>query len=162
MQQVAVTPTAVAAAPKPRLDSLEAIVAVAAQQRDVQLKIALERDVRLVRFEEGSIEFSLVRGASPQVAQTLMRRLQEWTGMRWMVAVSTEAGAPSLAEQASASAEAAAVGVRADPLVRKVLDHFPGAEIVAVRAQETAAPQATLAESDDIAYSDSVYTEDDL
>jgi DNA polymerase III subunit gamma/tau len=162
-QQVAVTPTALAVtALRPRLESFEAIVAMAVQQRDVQLKLALERDVRLVRFEEGSIEFSLVQGASPQVAQTLMRRLQEWTGMRWMVAISKEVGAPSLAEQASASAEATAVGVRTDPLVRSVLEHFPGAEIVAVRAPEAAAPQAGVAEGDDVAYNDSVYTEDDL
>ncbi|MGO9004306.1 MAG: DNA polymerase III subunit gamma/tau [Beijerinckiaceae bacterium] len=160
----------VRSAPKLQLASFDALVALAAQNRDVQLKLSLERDVRLVRFEEGSIEFSLVPGASPQIAQTLMRRLQEWTGTRWMVAISTVAGAPSLREQALAAAEAATVGVRRDPLVRRVLEHFPGAEIVAVRTPEAAAPQdstglnsTSLADADDeIAYSDSAYTEDDL
>jgi DNA polymerase-3 subunit gamma/tau len=155
------------AAPRMRLASFEALVAHAAQNRDIQLKLALERDVRLVRFEEGSIEFSLAPGASPQLAQTLMRRLQDWTGSRWMVAISTQAGAPSLKEQADAAAEAAAVGVRADPLVRRVLDYFPGAEIVAVRAPESAAPQestSSAAADDEIAYTDADtgYTEDDL
>jgi DNA polymerase-3 subunit gamma/tau len=96
-----------------------------------------------------------------------MRRLQDWTGMRWMVTLSREAGAPSLVEQAEAKNQAAAVGVRADPLVRRVLDFFPGAEIVAVRTAEPEIPAARLAplpreESDEIAYSDSIYTEDDL
>jgi DNA polymerase III subunit gamma/tau len=153
------------AAPRLRLASFEAVVAQTAHVRDLQLKLSLERDVRLVRFEEGSIEFSLVPGASPQIAQTLMRRLQEWTGMRWMVAISSQAGAPSLREQAQAAAAAAETGVRADPLVRRVLEHFPGAEIVAVRLPETAAARSAeppAGTDDEIAYVDSVYTEDDL
>jgi DNA polymerase III subunit gamma/tau len=148
-----------------RLASFEAVVAQAAQVRDLQLKLSLERDVRLVRFEEGSIEFSLVPGASPQIAPTLMRRLQEWTGTRWIVAISSQAGAPSLREKAQAAAAAAETGVRADPLVRRVLEHFPGAEIVAVRPPETAAArnaEPTAGTDDEIAYVDSAYTEDDL
>ena len=77
-------------------------MALAGQHRDIQMKLALERDVRLVRFEQGQIEFSLSSGASPQLAQTLARRLQEWTGTRWMVAVSNAPGAPSLKEQEDA------------------------------------------------------------
>ena len=111
-------------------------MALAGRHRDIQLKLALERDVRLVRFEQGRIEFSTAPGASPQLAQTLMRRLQEWTGSRWMVAISSAPGAPSLKEQEDAKASEALSGVRAEPLVRRVLAVFPGAEIVAVRACE--------------------------
>jgi DNA polymerase-3 subunit gamma/tau len=149
-----------AADPRPRLARLEDIVALAASQRDIQLKIALERDVRLVRFEEGSIEFALSPGASPQLAQQLMRRLQEWTSRRWMVAISSEAGAPSLSEQAEAAAAAALVGVRADPLVQRALAVFPGAEIVGVRSNEAEAAEKPAAE--DIGYADTEFNEDDL
>ena len=38
-------------------------------------------------FRAGRIDFSLVEGASPEIAQTLSRRLREWTGERWMVAL---------------------------------------------------------------------------
>ncbi len=68
-----------------------------------------------------------------------MRRLQEWTGRRWIVAVASEAGAPSLKEAADEKARQAMNGVRADPLVRRALEVFPGAEIVAVRVVEEAA-----------------------
>jgi DNA polymerase III subunit gamma/tau len=149
-----------AADPRPRLARFEDIVALAASQRDIQLKIALERDVRLVRFEEGSIEFALSPGASPQLAQQLMRRLQEWTSRRWMVAISSEAGAPSLSEQAEAAAAAALVGVRADPLVQRALAVFPGAEIVGVRSNEAEAAEKPAAE--DIGYADTEFNEDDL
>jgi len=128
------------------------------------LKIALENDVRLIRFEEGSIEFSLVPGASPQLAQNLMRRLQEWTGIRWMVAISKAQGAPSLKEQAAAMAKEKQSGLEIDPLVQKVLAAFPGAQIVSVKSAEPdPQPSADIVESnDEIAYADQIYTEDDL
>jgi DNA polymerase III subunit gamma/tau len=144
----------------PRVSRFEDIVALAAAQRDIQLKVALEHDVRLVRFEEGSIEFALSAGASPQIAQQLMRRLQEWTGRRWMVAISSEAGAPSLSEQAQAAASAALTGVRADPLVQRALALFPGAEIVGVRSNE--AEPAENPPRDDVGYADTSFGEDDL
>jgi DNA polymerase III subunit gamma/tau len=147
---------------QPRVTRFEDVVALAGAQRDIQLKIALEHDVRLVRFDEGSIEFALTPGASPQIAQQLMRRLQEWTGRRWMVAISSEAGAPSLSEQAEAVATAALLGVRADPLVQRALALFPGAEIIGVRGAERAAAENVPETNDDIAYTDQAFSEDDL
>jgi len=133
---VARTPQQVAAGPSIALARFEDVVALAGRHRDIQMKLALERDVRLVRFERGRIEFSTAPGASPQLAQTLARRLQEWTGSRWMVAISSAPGAPSLKEQEDAKASEALSGVRAEPLVQSVLAAFPGAEIVGVRATE--------------------------
>lgn len=157
--QPAPAPQPQAAEPGLRLARFEDVVAQAGAVRDIQLKLALERDVRLVRFEEGAIEFALAPGASAQLAPTLMRRLQEWTGRRWMVVVSREEGAPSLKEQAEAAAAVTLHGVQANPLVRAVLDQFPGAEIVAVRETE---PAEGAAAGEDIAYIDSAITEDDL
>jgi DNA polymerase-3 subunit gamma/tau len=165
-------PTAQAnAQPQARVElaRFEDLVALAHANRDIQLKTALERDVKLVRFERGAIEFSLAPGASPQLAQTLMRRLQEWTGIRWMVAVSREEGAATLKEQADARAEEKMTGLRALPLVRKALETFPGAQIVAIRGPEAEPEPVTAAIApetadggDEIGYADQIYTEDDL
>ncbi|WP_245270764.1 DNA polymerase III subunit gamma/tau [Beijerinckia mobilis] len=132
----------------PRLENYAALVALAGEKRDIALKVALERDVRLVRFEEGAIEFSLVPGASPQLAQTLMRKLQEWTGMRWMVAVTNEAGGLTLKEQEEQRAAERRRGIEADPLVRRALSEFPGAQIVAVRPHNP--PEAASTEQADL------------
>jgi DNA polymerase-3 subunit gamma/tau len=162
-------PTPVArsvAAPNVGIETFEALVALAAQNRDIQMKTALERDVRLVRFEKGSIEFALAPGASPALAQTLMRKLQDWTGTRWMVAISSAAGAPTLREQADAKEQERRIGVQSDPLVRSVLERFPGAEIVAVRsnaAEDELVPPVPIAAepNDEIAYVDEIDTEND-
>jgi len=157
----------VTVAPKVRLESFDALVALAAQNRDIQIKTALERDVRLVRFEEGSLEFALAPGASPALAQTLMRKLQDWTGTRWMVAISSGPGAPTLREQAEAKEQERRIGVQTDPLVRSVLERFPGAEIVAVRSNapedEIVSPVPVAAEpSDEIAYVDEIDSDNDI
>jgi DNA polymerase-3 subunit gamma/tau len=122
-----------AASPHMRLDRFEDLVALADEKRDIGVKIALERDVRLVRFEDGRLEFAPVAGASPQLAADLSRKISEWTGRRWIVALSSEEGAPTLREVAEKAKQDKLTGVRAHPLVQAVLDRFPGAQIVAIR-----------------------------
>jgi DNA polymerase-3 subunit gamma/tau len=127
-------------APVPRLASLADIAALAGQKRDPLLKRALERDVRLVRFEPGRIELALEPGAARTIVQDLMRRLQEWTGERWMVVVSNEPGAPTLKEHEDATAREQARDLHDHPLVKSVLATFPGAEVVAIRPPPLAQP----------------------
>jgi DNA polymerase-3 subunit gamma/tau len=140
------------------------LVALAAQKRDIQIKAALERDVRLARFEPGVLEFSLAPGGAPGLAAQLARKLQDWTGQRWMVALSSAEGAPSLMEQAQAAEDQKRIGLQAHPFVRAALDQFPGAVIVGVRGgeAEAAAPAAEAPETpaDEIAYIDESEEED--
>jgi DNA polymerase-3 subunit gamma/tau len=117
------------------------MIALAAHKRDVTIKIALERDVRLVRCENGKLEIALEPNAAKTLVNDLSRKLKEWTGRPWVIVVSKEAGEPTVRAQAEAADAALKVGVRADPLVQAVLEKFPGAEIVAVRSREPEAPE---------------------
>jgi DNA polymerase III subunit gamma/tau len=108
--------------------------------RDLQTKTALERDIRLVRCEDGRLEIALEPSASKALVGELGRKLSDWTGRRWMVVVSAEAGQPTVRSQQDARRSALETDVRTDPLVQAVLAKFPGAEIVAVRNADTAAP----------------------
>jgi DNA polymerase-3 subunit gamma/tau len=159
-------PSLAPAAPSqgPRLARFEDVVALARAKRDIQISEALERDVRLARFEPGRIEFSLVEGASNAIAQTLSRRLAEWTGERWMVALASGATAPTLREAAEARQSERLSGAAGHPLVRKVLERFPGARIVDVRAPDNAPPTPTPAGDDEVAYADAELSlgDDDL
>ena len=139
----------------PRLASFEDAVALARARRDIQLVESLERDVRLARFEQGSIAFTPVEGAPSGLPQTLARRLQEWTGERWMVALVAGSTAPTLREAAEAREAERASGAAAHPLVRKVLDRFKGARIVDVRRPEPAPPPPAREADDEVGYADS-------
>ena len=119
-----------------RLDSFEAVVALAESNRDIGLKFALERHVRLVRFEDGRIEFSPVEGANPGLAGEMGRKLTGWTGRRWIVAISREEGRPTIAETREARRREAVDDALADPVVAAIFRLFPGAEIVDVKFED--------------------------
>ena len=97
------------------------------------LKVNVENDMHLVRLEGTQIEFRPSARAPRTLSGDLAQKLKEWTGTRWMVTVAREGGAPTLAEQKNAARAAKIEAVSQEPLVRAVLDRFPGAEIVTVR-----------------------------
>ncbi|SDM86990.1 DNA polymerase-3 subunit gamma/tau [Methylobacterium phyllostachyos] len=134
------------APPTPRLGRFEDLIALADANRDILLRTALERDVHLVRFEEGRIEFRLAQGGRASLATDLAAAIERWTGRRWSVALSKEEGAPTLDATARAVVETRRENAAADPFVREVLTRFPGAEIVDVR--ETAAEALPTAEQE--------------
>jgi DNA polymerase III subunit gamma/tau len=145
-------------APGPRLRRFEDVVALAGERREIALKSALERDVRLVRFEEGRIEFSLVEGASRNLPNEIKRFLDDATGRRWAVALSSEPGAATLYEQRQALERERKSDAAGHPLVQAVLNRFPGAQIVDVRtrggevaeAAEIAAPAVDIEDDDEL------------
>ncbi|MBS7701719.1 DNA polymerase III subunit gamma/tau [Chelatococcus asaccharovorans] len=157
-----------AAEPQIRLARFEDVVALAGEKRDIVLKRALEQDAHLVHFDDGHIEFALREGGSRTLAGDLGKRLQEWTGRRWMVALSSKPGAPTLHEMAQAREAERRSGAEGHPLVQAVLSRFPGSAIVDIRdiaaAEETQPPPAgtgevaddegSLASDDDLSYLD--------
>jgi DNA polymerase-3 subunit gamma/tau len=114
----------------------EDLIALAAEKRDLGIKAALERDVRLVQCEDGKLVIGLELSAPSTLVQDLSKKLALWTGRRWMVAVSAEPGAPTMRAQMEAQKAELVLGVRSDPLVQAVLAKFPGAEIIGVSRRE--------------------------
>ena len=117
----------------PTLTTLEQIVALAQEKGAISLKVQLENYVHLVGLEQGKIEFRPDDRAPRTLAGDLAQKLKDWTGTRWVVTVAREGGLPTLAEQKRAAKAQRLESVMQEPLVRAVLDRFPGAEVVAVR-----------------------------
>ena len=135
-------------APALRITSFPQLIALASEKRDVLTKAALEADVRLVRIEDGRLELALEPQAQRGLVTDLSRKLEQWTGRRWTVVVSNEAGQPTIRsqnEQARTSRERAA---EADPRVQEVLARFPGAKVVEVRRLAAEPPEADIVSED--------------
>ncbi len=135
------------------LRRFEDVVALAGERRDIVLKTALERDVRLVHFEDGHIEVRLGEGASRSLPNDLSRALSAWTARRWVVSVASDKVAAETIEETRQRRDSERRhGAAGHPLVQAVLKTFPGAEIVDVRerAPEPApvVPPATSDESE--------------
>jgi DNA polymerase-3 subunit gamma/tau len=146
--------------------SFDAVVALAAQQRDIRLQTALERDLAISRFEPGRIEFVLEPHAEPDLPNRLHRALFEWTGQRWAISVvDAIPGAKPLTRFAELEARRAEErhGVQKRASVQFVLKHFPGAEIIDVQdALTQSEPVAPPNEPDDEAGFEPSFTDEDL
>jgi DNA polymerase-3 subunit gamma/tau len=129
-------------APALRIGSFPELVALAASQRDLLIKGALEADVRLVRFEDGRLEVALERSAARALVNELSRKLEQWTGRRWTVIVSNEAGQPTLREQNLVEKGQRERAAESDPRVKEVLARFPGAKVVEVRKLAAEPPES--------------------
>ncbi|MFQ5764137.1 MAG: DNA polymerase III subunit gamma/tau [Rhodospirillales bacterium] len=136
------------ASQRPDPATLEAVADLAREKGEAGLHAFLVDDVHLVRFEPGRIEFSTRAGAPGDMVQKLREFLNGTTARIWTLTVSRDAGQRSLAERRDAAgaqggdttagaAEATGVGGAEDaarhPLVKAVLDTFPGATIEDVR-----------------------------
>jgi DNA polymerase III subunit gamma/tau len=130
------------AAPALRISSFPQLVALAGEKRDLLTKAALEADMRLVRIEDGRLEVALERHAARSLVSDLSRKLEQWTGRRWTVIVSNEAGQPTLRSQNEHARNEHARTAEADPRVQEVLARFPGAKVVEVRKLAAEPPES--------------------
>ena len=110
-----------------------------AKRGELITRAQLRSQVHLVAFAPGHIEFRPAEGAPRDLASRLGQRLSEWTGTRWVVAVSQEEGAPTIDQQQRTLANELESAVAEHPLVKAVLDAFPGATISSVRERFAAA-----------------------
>ena len=133
-------------APTASIRNLEDIVALCEPRSE--LRVNLEHNVHLVRLEPGRIELRPNARAPRTLANDLQTKLRAATGERWTVSIASQGGAPTLAEQKQAAKNARFEAVAQEPMVRAVLDRFPGAEIVAVRDTVTPEVAAPMPESD--------------
>ncbi|MEZ5810518.1 MAG: DNA polymerase III subunit gamma/tau [Rhizobiaceae bacterium] len=134
--------------------SLADIAALADANRDMAFKVMLKNFVRLVAIVPGRLEIALAEGAPRTLPGDLGKRLDHWTGAKWMVAVSREEGGPTLAEEEARARDDRIGDAKADPTVAAVLSAFPGARIIDVRmgteaGAEEDLPEAPPAEGDD-------------
>ncbi len=113
----------------PQLASFRDVVALVANQREAMLHAHLVHSVHLVRFAPPVIELRPQANAPRDLASKLAALLTDVTGTRWTIALSAAEGTPTLADQGSA-ADAARRSAAADhPLVRAIMEAFPGARI---------------------------------
>ena len=144
---------AAAPAATPRLASFRDVTALVAERREAMLHAHLIHSAHLVRFAPPVIELRPNPEAPRDLASRLGTLLTEVTGTRWTIALSTAEGEPTVAEQGSAADTARRTAAADHPLVRAIMDAWPGARIDTVH--DTAAdayglPAASVTEAPDV------------
>jgi DNA polymerase-3 subunit gamma/tau len=133
---------AVGAVRAPMPQSFAEVVALFDARREALTSAQLKEYVHPVSFEPGRIELRPAVGMPRDLVSRLGRLLGEWTGNRWLIAVSEAPGEPTLREQQEQRERLSRDKVAGHPLVRAVFETFPGATIAAVRENFAAAAPA--------------------
>lgn len=115
-----------------QIRSLMDVLKLADQNRDIQFKVLIKQYVRPVSFGEGRIEVALSAGAPKTLYNDISRRLEMWTGQRWLVVPSHQEGGATLAETEAGTKRAHESEAMQDPVIAGIMTRFPGTKIVAI------------------------------
>jgi len=129
--------------------SLKDLIALANEKRDIRLKSDLESLIRPIRVAPGQFELALEPGAHPGLPGEIARKLEAFTGMRWIVMVAKEGGEKPVSRQRQESRDSLFILARDHPDVQAVLKRFPGAEIIDVKEPGPSVRPPNMSESDE-------------
>jgi len=140
-----------AAAPEPVSASpadYRTLVKLFSDHHEATLRFHLYAHAHLVRLEPGILEIRPKPAAPKDLANRVGPLLSEWTGRRWTVVANFEAaGQPTLADLDNEETARIRSAVECHPVVRAVLESFPGARIAEIRDTTPAVAEAPAADS---------------
>ncbi|MEX3011085.1 DNA polymerase III subunit gamma/tau [Hoeflea sp. TYP-13] len=130
---------------------------LAGQHRDIKLKALIRKYLRPVKIESGRLEIGLHDDAPKSLVGELDGKLKQWTGMRWIIAISRERGGKTIEEMENEQRAELVSDASQDPDVAAILNQFPGARIrdVRIRNDEMDIPVESQSEDGDILPDDS-------
>lgn len=117
------------------ISTFQDVVALFGQKREALLQAALINYVHLVKFEKGHMAIRVAEGAPGNLVGQISDRLNQWTGQRWIISLSREAGAPTIANVNQGQKKATEQEILQNPIVAEIVKNFPGANIVDIRSK---------------------------
>jgi DNA polymerase-3 subunit gamma/tau len=133
----------------PQPTNFKEVVDLFRNQREMILYSHLQNSVHLVNFERGRIEIRIKSDAPRDLVNRVTALLNDWTGARWIVTVSSEAGQDTLGEQTHAEDQRLLDEAELDDLVRAVKTAFPGSTVTKVTTLDPMDPSEAVLEAFD-------------
>ena len=121
--------------PLEQFKTFEDVVSLIRFNRDMKLLVETENYLRLVKYKPGRIEFQLTQEASIDIPSRLAKKLKSWTGENWGITIVNEGGGATIGEKRDASKQNLHLKVMKHPMVKSVLENFPGSNIHEVHVQ---------------------------
>lgn len=121
---------ATAAIGNPR--SYDEVVELFKTKKEGIIATQLTYNAHLVRFSVGQIDLRLNKDAPKDLIGRVGKLLTEWTGHRWVVSHSNEAGEQTIAEREQSKKQAVLDAAENEDLVKAVKRYFPDARVKSV------------------------------
>ena len=128
--------TKIKAEEKISINSLDKLLEICIEYKEMKLKYELEKNVNLVSFEKNRIEISFNDNLDKNFVKDLSLKLFEWTGERWIISFSKIKGEISIKEKILKNKKDLLKKAKESNLYKNVLEKFSDADLVDVNVNK--------------------------
>ena len=115
------------------INSFNELLDICYSKKEIKLKYELEKNVNLVKFENGRIEISFNDNLDKNFVKDLSTKLLEWTNLRWIISFSKNKGEMSIKDREISRKIDKIENSKKSDLYKTMLDYFPDAELINVK-----------------------------
>ena len=116
--------------------SFDRLISLCLKHKEMQLKYDLEKNVSLVKFSNGYMEFSFNENINENFIKNLSKKLFDWTGKRWIITLSKEKGQPTYQDIKLEKKQTQLEEAIKTNVYKKMLESFSDAKLIAVEKNE--------------------------
>ncbi len=121
---------------KETLLSFDNLIHLCSKYKEMQLKYDLEKNVRLVKFLDGQMEFSFNENLDKDFIKNLSKKLFHWTDKRWIITLSKKKGQPTHQEIKVEKKQIMLKEIIETEVYKKMIEVFPDAKLISVEKSE--------------------------
>jgi DNA polymerase-3 subunit gamma/tau len=118
------------------VSNFDDLISLCLKHKEMQLKYDLEKNVSLVKFSNGQMEFSFNENINKNFIKNLSKKLFVWTGKRWIITLSKEKGQPTHQEIKLEKKQTQLNETIKTNAYKKMLEAFSDAKLITVEENE--------------------------
>ena len=115
------------------ISSFNDLLNICYSKKEIKLKYELEKNVNLVKFENGRIEISFNDNLDKNFVKDLSTKLLDWTNRRWIISFSKNKGELSIKDKEKSRKIEIIENSKKSDLYKTMIDFFPDAELIDVK-----------------------------
>ena len=117
------------------INSLDELIEVCNENKEMKLKYELEKNVNLVNFEKNRIEISFNDRLDKNFVKDLSLKLFEWTNQRWIITFSKEKGEISVKDREQKMKNDLINKAKETLVYKSLLKKFPDANLIDISSK---------------------------
>ena len=118
------------------ITSFQDLIDQANRTKEIELKYDLERNVKLVSFNKGTIDISFNEKLNKNFIKNLTEKLLLWTGERWMISLSKNKDAKSIYEKNLENKNKKIEEFKKSKVAQDIQKAFPDAKLIDLKEEE--------------------------
>jgi len=118
------------------VSNFDNLISLCLKHKEMQLKYDLEKNVSLVKFSNGQMEFSFNENIDKNFIKNLSKKLFVWTGKRWIITLSKEKGQPTHQEIKLEKKQTQLDEAIKTNVYKKMIEAFSDAKLITVEENE--------------------------